>query len=187
MERVFKALRVIVLAGLSACAAPAGARDWSDPVTVEDLMPLPASVTPENARQVVRQCLQRHRRAATDVHRRVGYAFRAEGFVQLRFLPATDRGEPARASRVLVDYAAVASAETGIVTDLPAFRDIVRVTLRGRFREWEGMVTPYRPAPGIGEEPSLRDRETLELDYPASEAEAAKRLVEALRALKAEG
>lgn len=184
MGRILKALRVTGLAALAACAAPAGARDAGDPVTVEDLMPLPASVTAENARAVVRQCLQRHRRAATDVHRRVGYAFLPEGFVQLAHEPATDRGEPARSSRVRVEYAAVASADTAAFTDLMAFRDRVRVVLRGRFRAWEGVVTPYRPPPPIGEEPFYRDREILELDFPASEAEAAKRLVEALRALK---
>jgi hypothetical protein len=88
---------------------------------------------------------------------------------------------------MFVDYAAVSSATGEVFTDLSALRDVVRVTLRGRFREWEGMVTPYRPAPAVGEEPDLRDREALELDYPAPEAEAAKRLVEALRALKAPG
>jgi hypothetical protein len=184
MERILKALRVTGLAVLSACAAPAGARDLGDPVTVEDLMPLPSSVTAENARTVVRQCLQRHRRAATDVHRRVGYAFRPAGFTQLAHQPATDRGEPARSSRVFVEYAAVASADSRVFTDLMAFRDVVQVMLRGRFQEWDGVVTPYRPPPAAGEEPFLRDRETLELDFPASEAEAAKRLVEALRTLK---
>lgn len=172
------------LAVLASCAGPAGRLETGDPVTVEDLGPLPAAVTPENARRVVRQALQRHRWAATDAHRRVGYVFRPEGFVQVRFMPATDRGEPARAARVQVDYAAVDSAVRSVFTDLSAFRDVVRVTLRGRFREWGGIVTPYRPAPPVGEEPSRREVETLEVDFPASEAEAARLLVEALRVLK---
>lgn len=175
------------LAVLTSCAAPAGSREGGDPVTLEDLGPLPAAVTPENARQVVRQALQRHRRAATDAHRRVGYVFRPEGFVQLRFLPATDRGEPARAARVRVDYAAVVSIDVSMIPDFSAFREIVRVTLGGVFRKWEGILTPHRPAPPLGEEPFWREVESLDLDFPASEAETARRLREALQVLKSGG
>ncbi len=152
-------------------------------MTVEDLVPLPKEVTGLNARQVVRQCLQRHRRAAADVHRRIGYVFRPGGFVQLVFTPANDRGEPARACRVFVEYVAVSSAAAEIHTDVSAFREVVRVILRGRFGEWQGIVTPYRSPPAVGDEPSLRERGVLELDFPSSEAEAAGKLVEAIRAL----
>jgi len=172
------------LAVLAACAAPAGRHDAGDPVTIDDLAPLPPAVNRENARPVVRQCLQRHRRAATDVHRRFAYVFRPEGFVQLLYRPATDGSEPARSGRVFVDYASVSSAAVEVFTDLSALREVVRVTLRGRFREWEGFVTPWRPSPPLGQEPFLRERNTLELDFPSSEAEAARRLAEALRVLK---
>lgn len=184
LERILRTLRVTGLAVLASCAAPAGVREAGDPITLEDLGPLPAAVTPENARQVIRQCLQRHRRAATDAYRRVGYVFRPEGFVQLRFLPPAGGGEPARAARVEVDYTFVESVGRTIFTDLSTFRDVVRVTVRGRFRRWEGIVTPYRPSPAVGEEPFWREVGTLEVDFPASEAEAACLLVEALRVLK---
>ena len=184
MERIHRALRVTVLAGLAACAATAPYRDPGDPVTVDDLAALPAGVAPENARRVVRQCLQRHRRAATDVHRRFSYGFREEGFVQFLHQPADDRGNPARASRVFVDYALVDAASCEIFPDLHAFRETVRVTLRGRLRAWEGRTSPYRPPPDPGAEPWTREREVLELDFPASEADAARRLVEAILALR---
>jgi hypothetical protein len=166
------------------CASPAPHRDGGEPVTIEDLAALPAAVTPENARPVVRQCLLRHRRNASDIHRRFAYDFRDEGFVQLYHAPATDRGDPARAERVFVDYAAVDSADCGTFTDLHAFRETVRVTLRGRFRSWAGWVTPLRPPPAPGMEPETRERESLDLDFSASEADVAKRLVEALRLLR---
>jgi hypothetical protein len=184
MERIRVAFRVISLTALAACASPRADRDAGEPVTVEDLEALPAAVTPENARQVVRQCLQRHRRAASGVHRRYGYRFSDAGFVQFRYEPQTGSGEPARVERVYVDFAAVASAGSETFVDVHAFRETVRVALRGRFRSWSGRVTPFRPSPEPGAEPETRARDTLELDFPASDAAAAKRLVEALNLLR---
>jgi hypothetical protein len=184
MERLRGALRVAALAALAACAASPGARDAGEPVTVDDLAPLPAVVTPANARQVVRQVLQRHAQAASDVHRRCAYRFGERGFVQLRYTPATDRGDPARAERVVVDYAAVEAVACATRTDLLAFRNVARVSLRGAFRAWAGWVTPLRPSPDPGAEPEMRERDSLDLDYPAAESEAARRLVEALQLLR---
>jgi hypothetical protein len=183
-ERRRATLAAAVLGLAAACASPVAHLDAGDPVTIEDLADLPAAVTPENARQVVRQCLQRHRRAASDVHRRYAYAFREGGFVQILHRTARDRGEKDRVSRLAVDFACIDAVERRTDFDWMMIRDEVRVTLRGRFRSWSSLVTPYRDPPPIGREPTTHDANTLVLTYPPSEAGTARRLVEALRILQ---
>ncbi len=184
MGRFRRAIRLAGLSALAACAPPIARHDAGDPATVEDLAALPAAVTPANARPVVRQCLQRHRRAASDVHSRYAYAFREEGFVQILHRTAPDRGEKDRVTRTYVDFAALDAVESRVDFDWMMVRDEVSVTLRGQFRVWSSLVTPYRDPPPIGGEPATHETKALVLTYPASEAEVAKRLVEALQILR---
>ncbi len=178
MARIDRPLRVAALLALGACAAPAW-RDLSEPVSAEDLAALPSEVTSGNASRVVRRCLQRHRDAATNVHRRYGYAFRPDGFVQLLALPGSPRD---RHVRTFVDYARVESVSSETFLDPTRLRRSFRVTLRGSFRRWEAAVSPYEPQPAIGAEPETREVESFELVL--DDPDAASRLAEAVALLR---
>jgi hypothetical protein len=167
---------------LAACTVPEARMDYSEPVTVEDMTPLPPKVTVENASQVVRKCLQRHRKDATDVHHRYGYAFFPEGFVQLYRFNPIDRGNREKLARVYVSFDQVESIRSQVVYDMAMFRDRYEVRVRGTLRRWEAFYDPYRALPPPGEEPSTHPAEELVLVF--KEALTAKRLEEALELLR---
>lgn len=179
MARIDRPVRIVGLLALASCMAPAW-RDLSDPVSVDDRAALPAAVTPENARGVVRRCLQRHRDSATNAHHRYGYAFREGGFVQLYSLAGVDRGRELHV-RTFVDFAAVDSATSETFVDNTRLRRSFRVILRGTFRRWDARPTPYVTQPEIGSEPGTSAIDSLELVL--DEGVAALRLVEALTLL----
>lgn len=182
MARQHRTIRVISLAALAGCAGP-GWRDVSEPATPEDLASLPAKVTADNARDVVRKALQRHAGAESNALRSVGYAFRRHGFVQLRTERPGD-GRRDRHVRTYVDYGSLAAPTSEVVLDTALMRRRVRVVVKGDLRRWETSVVPTEPAPPLGAEPSRAPVEALALDF--DDADAAVRLVEALRLLSAD-
>lgn len=179
MAREYGPIRVIVAAALAGCSGP-GWRDLSEPPTPDDLTSLPAKVTSENARAVVRKALQRHAGAESNALRSVGYAFRRHGFVQLRTeRQADDRRD--RHARTYVNYGSLEAPASEVVVDTALLRRRVRVVLTGGLRRWETWVVPTEPAPPLGSEPSRTPVDRLLLDF--DDADAASRLVEALRLL----
>jgi hypothetical protein len=168
---------MIALLALASCAAPGARRELAEPITVEDLQALPSEVNAENARAVARQCLQTHRRSATNVHERYGYAFRERGFVQL----ASFQQSPERVSRVYVDFAAVQAARSEVFVDTALFRHRVRVELSGPFRRWESVVSPFRAQPDLDAEPATHPIDGLVIVF--DNADAATQLIKALQLL----
>lgn len=177
MARKHRAIRIALFLLLGACTVPGARRDLSQAVQPADLEPLPEKVTAENARDVVRQCLQLHRRTDSSVYVRYGYAFRDRGFVQL----IEERSEPERVIRVYVDYASVASTASQVFFDTSKLRERIEVTLRGAFRRWEARINPYRAQPDLDAEPATHPQESIVLLF--DDASAARKLSEALKAL----
>lgn len=165
---------------LEACSGGSIYRDLSEPVTVDDYEPLPGQVTKQNARLVVRKCLQGHRRSSATLDVEYGYAFRDAGFVQLYHVRTIDREEE-HTSRTYVNFDALSGASVEPFYNLMRLRQEFRVVLSGRFRKWESAVRSFRPQPGLDAEPSAVELNSLVLmlDDPV----AAKRLTEALTVL----
>jgi hypothetical protein len=179
MARKHRSLRVALLLLLVSCAERGSRRDGSEPVTAADLQPLPAEVTPENARDVLRRALQQHRVEASSHHRRYGYAFRSGGFVQM-VSDTSDRGRE-KVARTYVDFSALESADIDARIDTARFGKRFVLMLRGTFRRWEAWVTPYRSQPEIGSEPETAASRDLEILFEEEEIPAA--LVRALEIL----
>lgn len=123
MARSHRALRVALLI-LAGCAAPPP-KPETEPIRPEDLAALPA-VTKENARDVVRKCLQRHAASASDVHRRYGYRFFPDGFERVLAETFTD-GRRDRWSSVRIAYAALGGVTTSTRVDPTRLRRVTDV------------------------------------------------------------
>lgn len=166
----------------ASCTGASSYRDFSEPLTVEDYEPLPSHVTPENARWIVRRCLQGHRQSASTPDTEWGYVFRVEGFIQLCHEHPENREEE-QVIRTYVDYHALQAFPAVPQYNLRRLKQEFLVTLRGRFKRWQAHVRTYQEQPSLGGEastvavPSL----TLVLDDPV----AAHRLSEALQLLGA--
>lgn len=128
MARRHRPLRVTLLL-LAGCAAPPS-RPATEPVLPQDLAALPAPVTRENAADVVRKCLQRHAAGASDVHRRWGYVFRADGVEQVLVESFSD-GRRDRVSSARITYAGLGPVATSTRIDPTRLRRIVEVTAGG--------------------------------------------------------
>lgn len=168
--------------GLGSCSGGALYRDFAEPLTVDDFEPLPTQVTKDNARLVVRKCLQAHRRTSATPDSEYGYAFLEGGFVQLYHVRSLDREEE-RTARIYMDYGTLEAAVAEPHYNLTRLRDEFRVTLQGMFRKWESHVRSFRAQPNLGAEPSTVPMASLVLvlDDPV----VAKRLTEALAILSA--
>lgn len=129
MARRDRPLRVAVLLLLAGCSAPAP-RPETEPIRPEDLAALPAPITRENARDVVRKCLQRHASDASTTHRRYGYVYRADGFDQVLFEAFTD-GRRDRVSRTAIAYAGVREAAASTRVDPTRLRRVTDVRVDG--------------------------------------------------------
>jgi hypothetical protein len=164
------------------CSTTRSPGDWGEPITIEDLQPLPSDVTNENARLIVRRALQAHRHWNDYPDEAYGYVFRESGFVQIYHRTPVDRSLE-RVSRTYVDYASIRSAQAEPYFDFQRLKERYRVTLSGTFRRWEAPVVPSRPEPELGREPSLQpvDSLSLALEDPVM----AKRLSDALLLLSA--
>jgi hypothetical protein len=162
---------------LEACSGGVIYRDLAEPVTVDDYEPLPSQVTKQNARLVVRKCLQGHRRSSATLDAEYGYAFRDAGFVQLYHFRTLDR-EQERISRSYVDFGALSGASVEPSYNLMRLKQEFRVVLCGRFRKWESAIRSFLPQPDLDIEPSAVELNSLilMLDDPV----VAKRLTEAL-------
>lgn len=123
MARSHRTIRVALLC-LAGCAAPAP-RPETEPILPEDLAALPA-VTKENARDVVRKCLQRHAAAASDVHRRYGYRFRPDGFERVLSESFSD-GRRDRWSVLRIVYAELGPLTTSTRVDPTRLRRVTEV------------------------------------------------------------
>ncbi len=128
MARSHTAIRVALLA-LAGCAAPAPP-PATEPLLPQDLAALPATVTRENAAELVRKCLQRHAAAASDVHRRWGYRFLADGFEQVLVETFSD-GRRDRWSSVRIVYAELGRTAVSTRVDPTRLRRITEVTAGG--------------------------------------------------------
>jgi hypothetical protein len=128
MARSHRTIRVALLLITAGCAAPA-ARPETEPILPEDLAALPA-VTKENARDVVRRCLQRHAAAASDVHRRYGYRFRPDGFERVLFETFSD-GRRDRWSSLRLLYADLGPVTAATRVDPTRLRRITEVNAAG--------------------------------------------------------
>ena len=177
-----KASAFTLLPLLVCCQTTRSERDLAEPVSIEDLQPLPAELTAANARLVVRRVLQAHRRSNDYPDEGYGYLFRDVGFVQIHHRTPPDRAE-GRVSRTFVDYASVRSAQAEPYFDFQRLKERYRVTLSGAFQKWESRSLPSRPEPELGSEPVLREVESLSLvlDDPVM----AKQLCDALLLLSA--
>jgi hypothetical protein len=167
---------------LASCTGASLYRDFSEPLTVEDFEPLPNHVTPENARAVVRRCLQAHRQSAATPDTEWGYAFRPEGFVQLCHERPENREEE-RAIRTYVDYHALQVSPAVPQYNLRMLKEEFAVTLRGPMRRWQTHVRAFEEQPNLGAESATMPVHalTLVLDDPV----AAHRLSDALQLLGA--
>lgn len=168
---------LVSLGFLSSCVPPESSPDPSDPVTIEDLQPMPPEVTSGNARLVVRIGLQAHRRGNSSPDDQVGYAFRDAGFVQLVTHAPPDRAER-RTSRLFVQYGSIRSVTVEPYFDLQFIKDRFRITLKGSFQKWEAPARPSEPLPGLGLEPRVMPVDVFILSL--DDAVVAKRLTEAL-------
>ena len=128
MARSHRALRVALLV-LAGCSAPRSSIE-TEPIRPEDLAALPAEVTRENARDVVRKCLQRHAAAASDVHRRYGYRFDAAGFDRVLRETFSD-GRRDRESLLRVDYAGLGPVRTSTRVDPTRLRRVTELSAAG--------------------------------------------------------
>jgi hypothetical protein len=160
---------LLLVAVLTSCSTERPYRDLADPVTLEDLLPLPSQVTMENARRVVRSGLQMHRRANDFPDGQFGYVFREEGFVQIHHQTPQDRAEE-RVMRTFVDFRSISSVTAEPYFDFQRIRERYRVTLKGSFRSWGAPVLASRAQPEIGQEPtsSLVKTVGLALDDPTA-------------------
>ena len=157
-----KASALVLLPLLVCCQAARSGGDPAEPVTIEDLQPLPAELTTANARLIVRRVLQAHRRSNDHPDEGYGYVFRDSGFVQIHRLTPLDRAE-GRVSRTFVDYASVRSAQAEPYFDFRRLRERYRVLLGGPFRRWEAHALPSIPEPELGREPFSREVPSLSL------------------------
>ena len=178
--------RVLILMGtvlsLGACSGGTIYRDLSEPVTVEDFQPLPDKVTRENARLVIRRCLQAHRRSSATPDEEFGYAFRDAGFVQLQHV-RTPNLEEEHTARTYVDYGALSGMSVEPFFSLMRLRQEFRVVLIGKFRRWESPVRSFRPQPDLDAEASPVGVNSLILDL--NDPVEASRLTEALTLVSA--
>ncbi|HXX92030.1 MAG TPA: hypothetical protein VEN81_00260 [Planctomycetota bacterium] len=165
---------------LAACSEGGGYRELGEPITLDDGLPLPAPVTRENARLVVRRCLQAHRQSSSTPEADTSYAFSESGFVQLIHARTLDRSEE-RVSRIYVAFAAIRSVKAESMFNVTRLRTEYRVVLEGTFRRWEAPVRAFRTLPELGQEPAKAEVPSLILTF--DEAPTAKRLSEALSLL----
>jgi len=173
-------LGLVAVSLLGSCSAAGSRVDPSEPVTIEDLQPLPPEVTRGNARLIVRKGLQAHRRWNALPDEQVGYLFRDVGFVQLRHETPLDRAQE-RISRTFVDYASISSVIGETYFDLQFVKERFRITLKGSFHRWEGPLRPFRALPEVGSEPWTVEQESLSLSL--DDAVVTKRLMDALTLL----
>ncbi|HEX7896379.1 MAG TPA: hypothetical protein VF950_01270 [Planctomycetota bacterium] len=127
MARSHRTIRVALLI-FAGCAAPAP-RPETEPILPEDLAALPA-VTKDNARDVVRKCLQRHAAQASDVHRRYGYRFHADGFERVLTETFSD-GRRDRGSTLRISYAGLGAVATSTRVDPTRLRRVTEVVANG--------------------------------------------------------
>jgi hypothetical protein len=177
--------RIVVLLTLPllvSCSTTGSRGGLAEPITIDDLQPLPDEVTNQNARLVIRRALQAHRHGNDYPDEEYGYIFRESGFVQIYHRTPLDRAEE-RVSRTFVEYASVRSARGEPYFDFQRLKERYRVTLSGTFRRWEAPVIPSRPQPELGSEPSLHPVESLSLAL--EDPVMAKKLSDALLLLSA--
>jgi hypothetical protein len=118
---------------------------------MEDYLPVPTEVTPDNALLAVRRSLQAHRRAISTPDEQTGYAFLPDGFVQLSHVRPSDR-ENERGARTYVDYHSISSIRVEPYFDAQFLKDRFRLTLEGNFRRWESHIREFQPQPDLGAE-----------------------------------
>lgn len=174
------ALTCILPALFAACSGGGIYRDLADPIALDDYEAVPAQVTRENARLVVRRCLQAHRRSSATPESECGYAFREAGFVQLCHFRPLDR-EQERASRTYIDYRALSDAKAEPRYNFNRLKEEFRVTLRGTFRKWESHVRAFRVQPDLDSEEDAVAVGCLVLSF--DDPAAANRLVQAVNVL----
>ena len=154
-RRLVRAFIWILFAGTASCRGPSVYRDLSEPLALEDYVALPTEVTPDSAALAVRRSLQAHRRSISTPDEQTSYAFRQNGFVQLRHARPSDR-ENERGERTYVDYRSISSVRVDSFFDAQFLRDRFRLILEGEFRRWESPIRAFQPQPDLGAELETR-------------------------------